>query len=483
MSAPNQQAPALELRGVSKRFDSTVALDGVDFAVAVGQVHALLGENGAGKSTAMRVAYGLTPADAGTAHLFGRQMARHSVPAAVRAGVGMVHQHLSLVPTLTAAENLALGGRGLFSLQVAEASLRSVSQASGLVVDPKAIVADLGLVEQQRLEILKALARNARVLILDEPTAILAPSEAGELLQWLRRFADGGGSVVLVTHKLREAIAIADAVTVFRRGRVVLTVGAKATSEEQLARAMFPDATASVPTVPIVPTAASAVVARLADAGIGGARGQAVRGASFELRRGEIVGVAAIEGSGHRELLNALAGLTGAEKGTIELPERIALIPANRARDAAIGEFTLAENVALHGLAKRRGLMPWRAIESNTAALIQRFSIAAPSPRTPLGSLSGGSQQRLVVARELENEVDLVIADNPTRGLDLRASAFVHEQIRLAAARGAAVVVHCGDLDELLALATRVLVVFHGDVRAMGMDRDAISRAMVGAAT
>lgn len=480
MSAPNQHAPALELRGVSKRFGSTVALDGVDFTVAVGQVHALLGENGAGKSTAMRVAYGLTTADAGTTRVFGQEMTRHSVPAAVMAGLGMVHQHLSLVPTLTAAESLALGGRGLFKQHEAEAALRSVSHASGLAVDPAAIIGDLSLVEQQRLEILKALARNARVLILDEPTAVLAPSESDELLQWLRGFADGGGSVVLVTHKLREAMAIADVVTVLRRGRVVLAVAAKATSEDQLARAMFPETTATAVSVPAAP---GATVARLAGADIAGARGTAVRDASFELRRGEIAGVAAIEGAGQRELLNALAGLTGVEKGTIELPERIALIPANRARDAAVGEFTLAENVALHGLARRRGLMPWRAIESNTAALIQRFSIAAPSHGVPLRSLSGGNQQRLVVARELEHEVDLVIADNPTRGLDLRASAFVHEQIRLAAARGAAVVVHSGDLDELLALATRVLVVFHGDVRAMGLDRDAISRAMVGAAT
>ncbi len=479
MSAPNAQTPALELRGASKRFGSTVALDGVDFAVLPGQVHALLGENGAGKSTAMRIAYGLTPPDAGTVRVFGTEMTRHSVPVAVAAGLGMVHQHLSLVPTLTAAESLALGGRGLFKRHEAEAALRSVSQASGLAVDPTAIVADLTLVEQQRLEILKALARNARVLILDEPTAVLAPSESDDLLQWLRRFADAGGSVVLVTHKLREALAIADVVTVLRRGRVVVTVNAKATSEEQLARAMFPDATTSTVSVPGAP---GATVARLAGADIRGVRGPVVRGASLELRRGEIVGVAAVEGAGHRELLNALAGLAPVEQGTIELPERIALIPANRARDAAVGEFTLAENVALHGLAKRRGLMPWRAIANDTAGLIIRFSIAAPSSDVPLRSLSGGNQQRLVVARELEHEVDLVIADNPTRGLDLRASAFVHEQLRLAAARGAAVVVHSGDLDELLALATRVLVVFHGDVQALPLDRDAISRAMVGAA-
>lgn len=479
MSAPVVQAPALELRGTSKRFGSTVALDGVDFTVATGQVHALLGENGAGKSTAMRIAYGLTPADAGTVRVFGTALARHSVPAAVVAGVGMVHQHLSLVPTLTAAESVALGGRGLFKREEAEAALRTVSQASGLAVDPRAIVADLSLVEQQRLEILKALARNARVLILDEPTAVLAPSESDELLRWLRRFAAGGGSVVLVTHKLREALAIADVVTVLRRGRVVVTVDAKSTSEELLARAMFPDATASTVGVPGAP---GAMVARLVSADIAGPRGPALRGASFELRRGEIVGVAAIEGAGHRELLDALAGLIQAEKGTIELPERIALIPANRSRDAAVAEFTLAENVALHGLAKRRGLMPWRAIERDTAELITRFSIAAPTADTPLRELSGGNQQRLVVARELEHEVDLVIADNPTRGLDFRASAFVHEQLKLAAGRGAAVVMHSADLDELLALATRVLVVFHGDVKEMPLDRDAISRAMVGAA-
>lgn len=479
MSEPTGRTPALELRGVSKRFGATVALEGVDFTVAVGQVHALLGENGAGKSTAMRIAYGLTPADIGTVRVLGKEMVRHSVPAAVTAGLGMVHQHLSLVPTLTAAESLALGGRGLFKRDEAERALRSVSQASGLVVDPAAIVGDLSLVEQQRLEILKALARNARVLILDEPTAVLAPSESDELLQWLRRFADAGGSVVLVTHKLREAIAIADVVTVLRRGGVVATVDARITSEQELARAMFPDASAPVVSVPATP---GATVARLVAVDIRGPRGTAVRGASLELRRGEIVGVAAVEGAGHRELLNALAGLAPVENGTIELPARIALIPANRARDAAVGDFTLAENVALHGLEKRRGLMPWQTIATNTAGLITRFNIAAPSPDVPLRALSGGNQQRLVVARELENDVDLVIADNPTRGLDLRASAFVHEQLRLAAARGAAVIVHSGDLDEVLALATRVLAVFHGSVQEMPLDRTAISRAMVGTA-
>ena len=480
MSAPtSQQVPALELRGVATRFGQTLALDRVDFAVTPRQVHALLGENGAGKSTAMRIAYGLASADAGTVRVFGGELPARSVPAAVAAGVGMVHQHLSLVPSLTAAESLVLGEKGLFDRASAERRLRAVSESSGLRVDPTALVSDLSLVEQQRLEILKALARNARILILDEPTAVLAPLEADELLQWLRRFANDGGSVVLVTHKLREALAIADAVTVLQRGRVVLSVAARDTSEQALARAMFADAPAAVSTTPAVP---GATVVRVVDADLRGQRGIVVRNASLELRRGEIVGIAAIEGSGHRELLGAIAGLTAAARGSIELPPRIALVPANRARDAVIGDFSLTENVALHGLTRRRGLIPWSALGDATGRLIAQFNIAAPSPNVPLRSLSGGNQQRLVVARELENEVDLLVADNPTRGLDLRASAFVHEQLQLAAARGAAVVVHSSDMDEVLALATRVVVVFHGELRSVPLDRAAISRAMVGAA-
>jgi ABC-type uncharacterized transport system ATPase subunit len=480
MSAPTtQQVPALELRGVVKRFGQTVALDGVDVVVGTGQVHALLGENGAGKSTAMRIAYGLTAPDAGEVRISGRQTPNHSVPAAIASGLGMVHQHLSLVPTLTAAESLVLGEKGLFDRVEAERRLRAVSESSGLTVDPGALVSNLSLVEQQRLEILKALARAARVLILDEPTALLAPLEADELLRWLRRFANDGGSVVLVTHKLREAMAIADAVTVLRRGRVVLTVAAGDTSEKELASAMFPDPPAAGSGASSAP---GATVVRVDGADIQGIRGLAINNASFELRRGEIVGVAAIEGSGHRELLAAVAGLTAPEKGTIELPSRVALIPANRARDAVVADFTLAENVALHGLAKRRGVMPWRAIGDATDRLIEQFNIAAPSASATLRSLSGGNQQRLVVAREIEHDVDLLVADNPTRGLDLRASAFVHDQLLRAASRGAAVVLHSSDLDEVLALATRVVVVFDGQVRAVPLDREAISRAMVGAA-
>src|SRR5688500_9594077 len=303
MTAPKSESvPALELRGLMKRFGVTVALDGLDFVVQPGEVHALLGENGAGKSTAMRIAYGLTAADAGSVRVMGRELTGHSVQRAVDAGLGMVHQHLSLVPTLTAAENLVLGGRGLLDHADAAAKLRAVAEASGLRVDPGALVSELSLVEQQRLEILKALARSARVLILDEPTSVLAPSESEELLRWLRRFAATGGSVVLVTHKLREALAIADAVSVLRRGRVVVSGRATETSESDLARAMFPDA---APQDATAPRETGERVVRMAGASIRGARRIAIREASLDLHRGEIVGIAAIEGSGHRDLLSA----------------------------------------------------------------------------------------------------------------------------------------------------------------------------------
>ena len=462
----SQPTPALEMRGVAKSFGDVIALDGVDLVVRAGSVHALLGENGAGKSTLMRVAYGMLAPDRGDVRTLVR-------------GVGMVHQHLSLIPNMTAAENIALGGRGLFRPREARALTTRVSREAGLAVDADARVADLSIVEQQRVEILKALARDARLLILDEPSAVLAPSETDELLRWLRAFADRGGGVVLVTHKLREALAIADDVTVLRRGRVTHSGPARDATADALARAMFPDAP---PPSPRPALNRGETIVRAIDVTLRDARGVArLSDASFEVARGEIVGVAAIEGSGHRELIAALAGLRRPDAGTLELPERIALIPADRGHEALIPELTLAENVALRGLGARRGLMPWVAIAERAARLIERFSIAAPGPGVAARALSGGNQQRLVVARELEDAVDLVVADNPTRGLDLRATVFVHEQLRLAAAQGAGVVVHSSDVDEVLSLATRMLVVFSGRVSECALDRDAVGRAMLGA--
>jgi ABC-type uncharacterized transport system ATPase subunit len=473
--------PALELRGVAKAFGEVTALDRVDMVVQAGTVHALLGENGAGKSTLMRIVFGMTPPDAGEISLFGTRVREHSVSVARGLGVGMVHQHLSLVPSLTAAENLVLGERGRFDPRKAQETLHRLTTSSGLVVPHDAVVRELSIVQQQRLEMLKALARGARLLILDEPTAVLAPAEVDELLQWIRRFADGGGSIILVTHKLREALAVADTVTVLRRGRIAFAGGARESTEETLARSIFQeDVEAAAP--PATRSLGEAVVEADGMTASDTRNIPRIRSASFRVRRGELVGVAAVEGSGHRDLLAVLAGLREITAGTLALPPRIAVVPADRVRDGLIPEFSLVENLALHGLGRQRGLMPWTQLADRTAALVARFGIVAPSVRSRAAALSGGNQQRLVIARELEHEVDLVVADNPTRGLDLRATAFVHERLREAAVRGAAVVVHTSDLDELLALATRVLVVFAGTVREVGLDRDAIGRALLGAA-
>jgi ABC-type uncharacterized transport system ATPase subunit len=479
-------AVALELLGISKHFGPVRAVDDVSFSARSGSVHALLGENGAGKTTLMRVAYGLLRPDRGAVRLFGRPVVDHSVRAAMRAGIGMVHQHLSLVPTLTAVENLALGRRGLFRPGDVRAELATLSLKSGLRVEPDAVVGDMSIVEQQRLEILKALARDARVLILDEPTSGLAPGEIAELLRWVREFASSGGTVILVTHRLREALDVADDVTVLRRGRLAHVAarpsdtGSARPTIDELVRTIFADAPESTPARLSSPSGGDTVLTLEGVAVVDGRGRSRVRSATLRAQRGEIVGIAAVEGSGHRELLRVIAGLTEPSAGRATMPRRTAVVPAERLRDALISEFTLVENVALHGAGDRRGVMPWKSLSDATDALIHRYGIVAPSASAPARALSGGNQQRLVLARELSRELDLVVADDPTRGLDLRASAFVHQQLREVAARGAAVVVYTSDMDELLSLATRFLVVFDGTVREVRPDRDAIGRAMLG---
>lgn len=471
---------ALEMTGISKRFGAVRALDDVRFAANTGTVHALLGENGAGKSTLMHIAFGLLRPDAGRVRLFGADSSG-SVRDARRAGVGMVHQQLSLVPSFTAAENVALGGHGRFSPGGSARVLDDLATASGLRLPPAGVARDLSIVERQRLEILKALARGARLLILDEPTTGLAPPEIDELLRWIRAFADGGGTVVLVTHRLREALAVADAVTVLRRGVVVHAGPGRAggATAETLARAIFPGAPDPAP---VAPPHMGETVATLDAAACGGLPGRATLGpTTLRVRRGEIAGLAAVEGSGHRELLALLGGLLAPSTGRVELPPRIATIPSDRMRDALIADFDIVENVALRGAGTRRGRMPWRELSARAAGIIERFSIRAPDVSARARTLSGGNQQRLVIGRELAEAVDLVVADDPTRGLDIRASRFVHDQLRAAAAAGAGVVFYSSDLDEVLAIATRVLVVFHGTVTEVAAGRDAVGRAMLGA--
>lgn len=467
------------MTGIAKSFGGVRALDDARLTVAIGTVHALLGENGAGKSTLMHIAFGLLRPEAGTARLFGAD-ASGSVRDAMRAGVGMVHQQLSLVPTFTAAENVALGGRGRFSPAQAARRMDALASSVGLSIPPTAVARDLGIVDRQRLEIVKALARGARLLILDEPTTGLAPPEIDELLRWIRGFADGGGTVVLVTHRLREALAVADAVTVLRRG-VVAHEGpgrSSGTTPETLARAIFPDAPEPPP---VTPVDLGDPVATLDGAACDGGAGRAILTATtLRVRAGEIVGIAAVEGSGHRELMALLGGLLAPSGGRATLPRRIAMIPSDRIRDALVPDFSILDNVALRGAGARRGQMPWRDLSAKAAGIVERFSIRAPGVSAAVRTLSGGNQQRLVIGRELADEVDLVIADDPTRGLDLRASRFVHDQLRAAAAAGAGVVFHSSDLDEVLAMATRVIVVYHGTVSDVPADREVVGRAMLG---
>jgi simple sugar transport system ATP-binding protein len=351
------------------------------------------------------------------------------------------------------------------------------------VLDPHAPVSALSPSAQQRVEIVKALARDARVLILDEPTAVLAPGEADDLLRRLRAFADSGRSVILITHKLREALGVADDITVLRRGATTYSAPRAVSTEDALIEAMLGAATRPA-MVKRSERGAGAVVIRAHDLVVTDERGaERVKRTSFEIAAGEIVGVAGIEGSGHRELLRALAGRrqpTRAE--SLRLPRTIGFVPDDRHREAIIPEMSLTENVVLRGAKARRGRIRWPEMASRTRTLIERFDIRAPGPEASMRTLSGGNQQRFVLARELDGPPDVVVVENPTRGLDVRASSDILARLVEARDRGVAVIVYSADLDEVLSLADRVLVVFAGVVRELVPDRELVGRAMLGAA-
>ena len=469
------------LRSIVKRFGPVTALDDASLAVSRGTVHALLGENGAGKTTLMRIAYGLDRADAGGVELEGQPVVLRNPADAIHRGVGMVQQHFALVPAMTVAENVALGGRGRYRPREAIAHVRTLAEATSLTIDPEARVSDLPPAAQQKLELLKIFSRGARTLILDEPTAVLAPAEAQDLMRLLRRVADEGGAVVLVTHKLREALSTADEVTVLRRGRTVMTARADAISENELARVMFPDETALEPPVR-VSREGGALVAELRDVDLQDQRGVTrLRGASLGVRAGEILGVAGIEGSGHHELLLALAGRLAPSSGEIRVPSDVAFIPEHRQRDALVPTFSVTENVALRGSANAHGRIHWQDVAHRARRLVSQHDVRLRDVDAPVRSLSGGNQQKLVLARELEGEPSLVVAENPTQGLDVRAALAIRDRLLRAREAGAGVVVYASDLDEVLALADRVVVTFGGHLHPVPRDADRIGRAMLGA--
>ena len=475
--------PTLSLDSITKRFGATLALDNASMSVRGGSLHALLGENGAGKTTLMRLAFGMTQPDSGVIALNGTPCRWRSSAEAIAAGIGMVHQHFLLVPAMTVAENVALGARGLFtgfSPREAANLVRRIGIETGLVLNPDSRAGDLPVSAQQRLEIVKALARNAQLLILDEPTAVLTPREARELYVWLRGFVTRGGTVVLITHKVREALAIADDVTVLRRGRRVLSAPAVALTETAIVEAMLGGSIdpSPIPMQGIV----GPVVLRITNVAVDDDQGvRRLTEATLDIAAGEIVGVAGVEGAGQRELLRVLAGRVKPTNGQIRIPDRVGFVPEDRHRDALIPEMTLVENIALKDATLRTGMMQWTSLGLQTAALVQAHDVRTSDITAPVASLSGGNQQKFVLARELAGAPPALIAENPTRGLDVRATAHVLLQLRQARARGVAVVVYSSDLDEILALADRMVVCFDGRVIPTPVDVDAVGRAMIGA--
>ena len=463
-------APVLRLEGIEKRYGPVHALRGADFTLYSGEVHALLGENGAGKTTLMRVADGLLRPDAGRIRVGDVERPALTPGEARRLGIGMVHQHFTGIPAFTVAENVALATGWTVTPGPLRERVRHAAERIGLPLDPDVRTGRLSVGLKQRLEIVKAVAADARILLLDEPTAVLAPAEVAELLDVIRRFTASGGAAVLITHKLDEALAAADRVTVLRRGAVVLQAPRGDLDAAGLAAAMI----GGEPVVRAAPTPLHradeppAIRAEALEIAREGGYGLALRQGSLEVRPGEIVGIAAVEGNGQRELLRAVAGRVLPLRGRLQVASPVAFIPEDRTSEGLIPELSLTENVVLGSGREepwmRGGRIDWRAAERHTAELLQAYDVVAAGPRAPASSLSGGNQQKVVIARELSRRPRVVVAENPTRGLDLRATAAVHRRLRAAAEAGAAVLVHSSDLDEVLELATRVLVVSRGVV-------------------
>lgn len=480
--------PRLALDSITKQYGNVIALDEATLTLRAGEVHAMLGENGAGKSTLMKIAFGLDQPDRGTIRINGKAVTLRSPRDAMRHGIGMVQQHFALVDAMTVAENVALGSAGRLSLREVATKVRALSAASGLVIDPDAVVHDLPVGAQQRVEILKALSRDTSILILDEPTAVLAPQEVAELLAWTRRFADGGGTVVLIAHKLHEVLSVADHVTVLRRGRVVLTARTAEVTARSLADAMLGAGKHAVATTPRDDTShtlrredtQARPVLELRNVTMRDVAGvERLRAASVAIASGEIVGIAAVEGAGQRELLRVMSGRLHPSSGEVHLPTTVGFVPEDRHREAVVLDATLVENVALRGAGARRGLMAWPSLRAETEALMTARDVRAATASVTMRTLSGGNQQKLVLGRELAASPKALVVENPTRGLDILATEDVHTALRAARDAGTAVVVYSSDLDEVLALADRVLVVSGGQLVTVGHDRELVGRAML----
>jgi simple sugar transport system ATP-binding protein len=495
----------LELKEVTKRFGSLVANDSIDLSVKPGEIHALLGENGAGKSTLMNVLYGLYQPDEGEIEIDGATQRFRGPGDALAAGIGMVHQHFMLVPVFTVAENLMLGNEwtvgplGRLSLKTARAKVAELSERYGLDVDPDAMVGDLPVGVQQRVEILKALLRDAGVLILDEPTAVLTPREVDDLIRVMRELRDSGTSIVFITHKLGEVRAVADRITVIRRGKVVGGASPQATEAELASMMVGRDVKLTIDKSPPAPGDEALAVAGLV---VRDDRNQiTVNGVDLTVRTGEIVALAGVQGNGQEELVEALLGLRSAEEGSIRLhgaeisdcsPHQIlrlgvGFVPEDRQQDGLISTFTVAENLVLDRydqtpFAKGPALQ-LDVISENAAQRVEEFDVRTSSVTAPAGTLSGGNQQKLVIARGLSRPLKLLVASQPTRGVDVGAREFIHRRIVAERDQGTAVVIVSSELDEVIELADRIAVMYRGTVIGVlpgGASRDAVGLMMAG---
>jgi general nucleoside transport system ATP-binding protein len=499
------EAPVLELRGITKQFPGVLANDHIDFDLRRGEVHALLGENGAGKSTLMSILYGLYTADSGEILMNGKPVTIASPKHAIELGIGMVHQHFMLIPVMTVTENIVLANEPvkagvLFDEKAAENRVREVARTFNFAVNPHALIQNITVGQQQRVEIMKALYRNADIVILDEPTAVLTPQEAKELFEILATLTREGISIIFISHKLNEVLEIADRISVLRRGKLVETIPREGATEAGLARSMVGrEVLLRVEKKPAQPGETLLTVEDLVvrdDRGL-----EAVRGVSFQVRAGEIVGIAGVDGNGQTELIDALTGLRHPVSGTITVAgedlshatAREALdagmghIPEDRQRRGLVLDFNLAENLALHDYGKepfsKRGWVNPRRWLRWARGLLTEFDVRGGGPTTRGASLSGGNQQKVVIAREVSRNPSVLIAAQPTRGLDVGAIEFVHRRLVEQQDAGKAVLLVSLELEEILSLSDRILVLYEGRIVAEfapDVSEEEIGIAMIG---
>ncbi len=495
----------LEAKNLVKKFPGVLANDNVSLTLNKGEIVALLGENGAGKSTLVKMIYGLYSADEGELLIKGEKVNMKSPADAIARGIGMVHQHFQLVPVMTVAENIALGAektRGInFDLEAAEKEVAALAKTYGLEVDPTARIEDLPVGMQQRVEILKMLYRKADILIMDEPTAVLTPQETDELLKVMKSFAQKGVGVIFITHKLREVLAIADRVVVLRNGKVVGTTEPKNTNQEGLATMMV--GRSVVLDVKKGPANPKDLVLKVSNLNVTDDRKlPAVKDLSLEVRAGEIVGIAGVEGNGQRELVQAITGLRKIDSGKVEIanvdatdlsPHKIhelgvAHVPEDREKDGLVAGYSIADNSVLNRFDEKEfarvGVRQFATIRNLAQKLVDKFDVRTPSIDTTAGSLSGGNKQKLVIARELIWGPKLLIAAQPTRGVDVGSIEFIHNQIVAARDQGSAVLLVSAELDEVLGLADKVAVMYAGKIvkilDAKDAERNKVGRLMAG---